>query len=134
MSITDKLKKLSANMKALDDKEVIVGIFGDPRSAKLALWHEYGTVNPPNIQAKRFIRNGKKDSQRMVNQMIRNAIKGKTTPDEALNDIGNIVVGSIQGTIDELEPYTLPSGYHNPTPAFETGVMRGAFDYLIEDK
>lgn len=108
----------------------------------IAYINEYGAPGA-NIPARPFLIPGVRNSLPQIEKIMKhgalNALDGKSTADATLGQVGNVAVGSIQQKISDgpfvpNKPETIRRKGEGKKPLFDTGELRKAVSFVVEDK
>lgn len=146
---TDKgMKKILAQMKALGQKRVNVGIHNDAgihdesqgmTIAAIAYINEYGTRDgriPPRPAHSNAFDDNKASLDNLINRLTKGVSEGKLTAQKAAEILGQTHEDNVKQSITNLRtpenaPYTIAQkGSSNPL--IDTGQTRNSVRYVVE--
>lgn len=148
MSVTDKDRGYDAMVKRVFDfgnPKIKVGILeaegqqdhGDELTIlQVAIWNEFGTKNAP---ARSFVRAwfdaNQTEIRKKLQALMVTVIKGKIRKEQALEQLGQWMVGQIQKRIaDGVPPPNAPATIAqkgSSTPLINTGQLRNSVNYRV---
>ena len=134
-------------LKALDEKEIAVGVLGKSGSNVItkATVNEYGAKlsNGAVIPERSFIRKTKRTKENKINTLIERSVndllEGEITTGQFFDRIGEYNVGLVRKTIkDTLTPPNAPSTLEQKAPKthplIDTGELRKSIAYEVRGR